>query len=72
MQAAFQLSNVRIASTIAAILFEVALPIALALIARRRLGVGWRYFGYGALIFFLFQLISRVPIVQVTQALIAP
>ncbi len=36
------------------------------------LGVGWRYFGYGALIFFLFQLISRVPLIQGVQYLIAP
>jgi uncharacterized membrane protein YhfC len=68
----FQLSAGRVAAAAGAIVFEVALPLVLALIARRRLGVGWRYFGYGALIFFLFQLISRVPIVQVTQALIAP
>jgi uncharacterized membrane protein YhfC len=67
-----QVSTARIAATIVAILLEVALPIVLAAIIRRRLGVGWRYFGYGALIFFLFQLISRVPAVQVIQALIAP
>jgi uncharacterized membrane protein YhfC len=72
MEPLFQLSAARIAITIAAILFEIALPLALALVARRRLGVGWRYFGYGALIFFLFQLISRVPAVQVAQALLAP
>ncbi|HET9221710.1 MAG TPA: hypothetical protein VFO07_04365 [Roseiflexaceae bacterium] len=40
--------------------------------ARRRLGVGWRYFGYGVLILFLFQLISRVPLVQLAQTLMAP
>ena len=72
MQTAFQISTLRIAATIAAILFDIALPLVLAVIARRRLGVSWRYFGYGALIFLLFQLISRVPIIQATQALIAP
>jgi uncharacterized membrane protein YhfC len=61
-----------IAALGSAILFEIALPLVLAFIAWRRLGVGWRYFGYGALIFFLFQLISRVPLVQITQALIGP
>jgi uncharacterized membrane protein YhfC len=72
MQTPFQLTNARIAATVAAILFEIALPLVLAIVARRRLGVGWRYFGYGALIFFLFQMISRVPLVQVLQTLLAP
>ena len=72
MEPLFQLSTARIATTIAAILFEIALPLVLGFIARRRLGVGWRYFGYGALIFFLFQLISRVPLVQVAQIALAP
>jgi uncharacterized membrane protein YhfC len=72
MEPLFQLSTTRIGMTIAAILSEIALPLLLGLIARRRLGVGWRYFGYGALIFFLFQLITRVPIVQVVQTALAP
>jgi uncharacterized membrane protein YhfC len=71
MEPLFQLSGARIAATIAAILFEVGLPLALAFVVGRRLGVGWRYFGYGALIFFMFQLISRVPLVQVAQTLLA-
>jgi uncharacterized membrane protein YhfC len=72
MSSVFQLSSARIVMTIMAVLIEIALPLVLALVARRRLGVSWRYFGYGALIFFLFQLISRVPIVQVVQMLIQP
>jgi uncharacterized membrane protein YhfC len=72
MEPLFQLSAARIGLTIAAVLFEIALPLALAIVARRRLGVSWRYFGYGALIFFLFQLISRVPLVQIAQTLLAP
>jgi len=68
----FQLSGALIGTTIAAILFEILFPLALAFVAGRRLGVSWRYFGYGALIFFLFQIISRVPIIQVVQSLIAP
>src|SRR5262245_30494860 len=72
MEPPFQLSAARIALTIAAILIEIVMPLALAIVVRRRLGVSWRYFGYGALIFFLFQLISRVPAVQVAQVLLAP
>lgn len=68
----FELSPWWVASGFAAVLFELLYPLALGLIARRRLGVGWRFFGYGALIFFLFQLISRVPLVTVLQGMIAP
>jgi len=67
-----QISGALIGTTIAAILFEILFPLVLAFVVGRKLGESWRYFGYGALIFFLFQIISRVPIFQVTQALIAP
>ena len=53
-------------------LFVIIYPLVLALLAHQRLKVSWRYFGYGALIFFLFQLISRVPIVTVLGNLLAP
>jgi len=59
------------AAYIFAILFDVAMPMAFALYAHRRLGVSWRYFWYGALIFFLFQMITRVPAVQLIQGLLA-
>ena len=72
MNSTFQLSTGRIAATIAAALIEILLPLALALLVRRRLGVGWRYFAYGALIFLLFQLVTRVPLVQLIQSQIAP
>jgi uncharacterized membrane protein YhfC len=67
-----QISNTWVAATIAALVFDILYPLALGLFARRRLGVSWRYFGYGVLIFVLFQLISRVPITLAIQALIAP
>lgn len=54
------------------ILGMIALPLVLGLIARRRLNVGWRYFWFGALIFLLFQLVTRVPIVQIVQGIITP
>jgi uncharacterized membrane protein YhfC len=67
-----QISNGWVAAAIAAILFDIFYPLALGVFVRRRLGVSWRYFGYGALIFVLFQLVSRVPITLAIQALIAP
>jgi uncharacterized membrane protein YhfC len=66
--AMFHLSAGWIAASITEIVFVVAYPLVLAIIARRRLGVGWRYFWFGALIFAIFQLATRVPAVQVIQA----
>jgi uncharacterized membrane protein YhfC len=72
MSQSFQVSGARIGFTMAAALIEIVLPLVLGLLARRRLGAGWKYFGYGALIFLLFQLITRVPLVQLLQTQIAP
>jgi uncharacterized membrane protein YhfC len=51
--------------------FVVVYPIVLAVVAHRRLNVGWRYLAYGAIIFFVFQLATRVPAVQLIQSAIA-
>src|SRR5215213_3890565 len=72
MNQPIQISNGWVAAMIAALLFDILYPLALGVFAQRRLGVSWRYFGYGALIFVLFQLVSRVPITLAIQALIAP
>lgn len=61
-----------VASFVIAILFDIVFPVVVGFYIRRRYGVGWRIFLYGALIFFLFQLITRVPAVQIIQALLAP
>jgi uncharacterized membrane protein YhfC len=58
--------------TVVATVFVILYPIVLAIIAHQRLKVSWRYFGYGALIFFLFQIITRVPLVIWIQGRIAP
>lgn len=55
-----------------AICFMVIYPVAVALVVHRRLAVGWRYFGYGALVFFLSQMVTRIPLVLVTTPLVAP
>ncbi|HEY1391246.1 MAG TPA: YhfC family glutamic-type intramembrane protease [Ktedonobacterales bacterium] len=60
------------ASALGAIVFEILFPLLLAFVISRRLKVGWRYFLYGALVFFVCQLILRVPAVQVIQTVIAP
>jgi uncharacterized membrane protein YhfC len=52
------------------VIFVVAYPLALAVVAHRRLHVGWRYLAYGAIVFFIFQLATRVPAVQLIQSAI--
>jgi uncharacterized membrane protein YhfC len=72
MESAFQISAGRVAATIVAILFEALFPLAVAWFINRRWYVSWRYFAYGAIIFLVFQLITRVPIVLAIQGALAP
>jgi len=59
-------------ATAFSIAFVIVYPIVLAILAHRQLRLGWRYVGYGALVFFVFQLITRVPAVQLIQAAVGP
>lgn len=54
----------------ASIAFDIIMPLAVGFIIARHYHVSWRYFGFGALVFLLSQLITRVPAVQVIQFLI--
>jgi uncharacterized membrane protein YhfC len=51
--------------------FTIGYPFVLAAIAKRRLRLGWRYFWYGVLIFTLFQLITRAPVVMIVGTVFA-
>lgn len=68
MPTSFHLHGGWVAAEIVAIGFMLLYPLALALIARTRLGVSWRYFGFGALIFLLFQILTRIPLTTVVGA----
>lgn len=57
---------------IIAIAFEVLFPLVVGFYIHRRYSVRWRFFLYGALIFFLSQMITRIPLVQVAQIFLAP
>jgi uncharacterized membrane protein YhfC len=61
-----------IAASVVAILFMIIYPLALGVLAHRRLHVGWRYFGYGMLVFFLSQLVLRIPLTIALGLLIGP
>lgn len=53
-------------------LFAIFYPIVLAIVLSKRLRVDAHYAGFGTLIFFLFQVISRIPLVQVVGGVLAP
>lgn len=53
-------------------IFAMLYPFVLAVIARMRLGVRWRYFWFGTLVFLVFQLLTRAPAVLALDAVFAP
>ncbi len=61
-----------IGSTIVTIAFVVLYPIILAVFAHQRYKVEWSYFFFGAAIFAIFQLFTRVPLVAVAGTLLHP
>lgn len=54
-----------------ACVFAIVYPFVLAIFARLRLNVRWRYFWYGTLVFLVFQLLTRVPAVLALNAVFA-
>lgn len=52
--------------------FVIFYPLVLAFLVWRRYQVSWRYFAYGVGIFVIFQLMTRIPMVQLAQALVGP
>lgn len=55
-----------------AALFAIFYPLVLVITLSKRLKIDPHYAGYGALIFFLFQIITRIPLVQVLGNALAP
>lgn len=55
-------------TTAMAVVFVIGYPLALGVIVRKKFAVGWKYFWFGALVFLVFQLLTRIPIVTVLQA----
>lgn len=47
---------------------NIAIPVALAIIVRRRFDVSWRVILYGALVFLVFQVITRMPAMVILQS----
>jgi len=70
MPATIHVNPLYLADLAVAIIFVIVYPIVLAIIARKKLHVGWRYFWFGVLIFLFFQLLTRVPAVQILQSMV--
>ncbi len=72
MTPAFPLSTTHIVVFIAAIAAMIGMPVVAGIIVRRTLAIGWGYFGYGALVFFVSQMLLRIPLLAGLQAVLAP
>ena len=53
--------------TVVATVFVIVYPLILGGIARKKLAVGWKYFWFGAFVFLVFQLLTRLPLAIVLQ-----
>ena len=53
---------------VVAAVFVIVYPFILGGIARKKLGVGWKYFWFGTLVFLVFQLLTRFPLIAVLQS----
>ena len=56
-----------IVTTVVATVLAVGYPFLLGGIARKKLAVGWKYFWFGALVFLVFQVLTRLPLIAVLQ-----
>lgn len=72
MPATLHVNSLWLVGVIFTALFAIVYPLVLALIAHQRLKVSWKYFGFGVIIFLLFQLVSRVPVVIILGSVLAP
>lgn len=66
------LSQGWVVAMVAAIVVQVVVPLVAGLIVRRWLGVGWRFFAYGMLIFFIFQIATRIPAIRIAEHMLGP
>jgi uncharacterized membrane protein YhfC len=67
MSSTLHVSPAWITMTAVATVFVIVYPLILGGIARKKLAVGWKYFWFGALVFLVFQLLTRLPLAIVLQ-----
>jgi|GEM_PF-2449967 len=54
-------------TTAMTVVFVIGHPLALGAIVRKKFAVGWKYFWFGALVFLVFQLLTRTPLLIVLE-----
>lgn len=57
----------RVGLLIASAVLLILVPLIVVIAIERRLRPGWRYIGFGALVFLVFQMLTRVPLVTLAQ-----
>ena len=67
-----QVSSGYVTTSVAAVVFVVLYPVLLVVLVRRRWRVGVRYAVYGALVFLLFQIVTRIPLIELAQQTLGP
>lgn len=72
MESAFTIPPLNLAVQVLNIALMIVVPFVAAAIIRRRLGVGWKLFWLGALVFVVSQLLLRLPLVAMLQAALGP
>ena len=68
MSSTLHISATLLVIAIVAAVFVIVYPFILAGIAHRGLAVSWKYFWFGALVFLVFQLLTRLPLLAVLNS----
>jgi uncharacterized membrane protein YhfC len=73
MTSTLHVSPAWLVMTVVATVFVIVYPFILGAIAHKKLAVGWKYFWFGALVFLVFQLLTRAPLIVVlADTVLAP
>lgn len=67
MSPMLHVSSALLMMAVVAAVFVIVYPLILGAIAHKKLAVGWKYFWFGALVFLVFQLLTRLPLATVLQ-----
>ncbi len=67
-----QISGFWYIAVITTALFSIIYPLVTAFFIQRKWNVSWKYFLFGVLIFFLFQVVTRIPAVEVITYFLNP
>jgi uncharacterized membrane protein YhfC len=68
MLSTLHISSALLVMAVVAAVFVIVYPFILGGIAHHKLAVGWKYFWFGALVFLVFQLLTRLPLASVLES----